>query len=47
LSLEETSALFDGEKALDHIVGQAANETEVKDDMDEKGSGSSTKELKV
>jgi hypothetical protein len=44
LSLEETAALFDGESALEHIARKAGHEVEgsprdVKEDIDEKGSG--------
>ena|ERR1700691_2795399 len=45
LSLEETAALFDGDSAIEHIAGKATHDAsamprDVKEDMDEKGSGS-------
>jgi len=39
LTLEETSALFDGEEATGHIVGHALP-TEVRDEYEEKGDHS-------
>jgi hypothetical protein len=46
LSLEETAAVFDGESAMERIA-KATHEvgpspTDVKEEMDEKGSGSYT-----
>jgi hypothetical protein len=47
LSLEETAVIFDGETAIERIAAKAAHEisdnpTEVKEEMDEKGSDSYT-----
>jgi len=47
LSLEETAIIFDGETALERIAAKAAHEisdnpTEVKEEIDEKGSDSHT-----